>query len=231
MWIANLQDLEHISNISAYLNTDLSPLDLKDSKEDASEKFSKQRIEVLPVISQGFWCGNLKREELEIQWDNFNTVEELEYLFDKDHLKESDGWNRVFSTMIKAGSAILTLVDKRGKYLGFYDTLEILQLMESLPFVNQEHRELTISHNLESFSFSQISRTIEDHGGEILQYTLLSKNSINCSAQIFYTSQEVSDTLDVLHAFGYHIISSDIDEDRMNELMDRSEYLKKFLSL
>ena len=134
-----------------------------------------------------------------------------------------------FKAIIDNAAQILPVISEDGLFLGYYDSIELVSLLNDLPCFYYEGQELIISHKNNQFSLGKVGQIIEGQGDDFLQFNLISRTDTHSVGYIKIKSDDLNSLLQILRAHGYHIISKHRDDQYIDDLKERSAYLSKFL--
>ena len=223
--------LNNLNNIFDFISNDIKPVDLSDTISVVCERFLDLNFNAIPVVNGKQTVGLISREDLIGLEESNDKLNDHNFLIVKTACLTKDKWMTVFKQIIEKQHPLIPVSDEKGIYNGYYESLEIIGLLNESPALMLEGQELIISHNSKDFSNTKISQIIEENGGELLLSSLLSKSETKTFVHLKIQDIDLNDILQVLRAQGFQVLSKHTDDKYMDELKDRSQYLDKFLNV
>ncbi len=223
--------MNNLNNIFDFISNDIKPVDLNDPITGICKRFSDFNFNAIPVVSSQHTVGLISREDLIGLEESNDSLNDHNFLIDKFSCLSKDKWMAIFKLIIEKQQQLIPVSDEKGIYKGYYESLEIIGLLNESPALMLEGQELIISHNSKDFSSTKITQIIEENGGELLLSSLLSKSEAKTFVHLKIQAIDLNDILQVLRAQGFQVLSKHTDDKYMDELKDRSQYLDKFLNV
>jgi len=219
-----LSNLNHISN---YISNDLDLLESGMSLNRCFEEIQNSPYQALPVVDGGL----LFQDDLLAYLGEDEILENHRFLIKNIQVYPKDSYSHCFNKIVEYSSPILPIFSKNNVYLGYYDSLELISILQDLPGFQQEIQEVIISHKNLEFSSGKISQIIEGQGDLLYGYNLIRITETHQTAFLKLKSSDLSSLLQIFRSFGYHIVSSHENDDYLEDLKERSSYLDKFLNI
>lgn len=219
--------MNNLGNISSYIYNDLPILKLEDNLQYCFEQIEKSSYNALPVSS----IGILLQDDIQGLISESEPLSNHQYLIKACQISPKANWMQCFKAIIDNAAQILPVISNDGLFLGYYDSIELVSLLNDLPCFYYEGQELIISHKNNQFSLGKVGQIIEGQGDDFLQFNLISRTDTHSVGYIKIKSNDLNSLLQILRAHGYHIISKHRDDQYIDDLKERSAYLSKFLDI
>ncbi len=223
--------MNNLNNIFDFISNDIKPVDLNDPISEVCKRFLDLNFSAIPVVNGEQTVGLISREDLMGLEESDDKLNDHNFLIVKTSCLIKEKWMNVFKQIIEKQYPLIPVSDEKGTYNGYYESLEIIGLLNESPALMLEGQELIISHNSKDFSNTKISQIIEENGGELLLSSLLNKSETKTFIHLKIQAIDLNDILQVLRAQGFQVLSKHTDDKYMDELKDRSQYLDKFLNV
>ncbi len=217
--------------IENYITNDIKPLRLKDDISKALKLFRENNFSHLPVVRKKKFCGVLIREEVELVFNSGQKVSDLKHLFQPVHVSENMGWFEILQFFINNHCNLIPVLDSEDHYMGYFELDDFLKILENTPFLHENGVVLTISKGVRDYSFSEITQIVEANDATL--YGIFISKIINDTASIVLKlgAHDISNTMLSFRRYGYQIVNEKSNDKYLEELKERSNYLKKYLNI
>jgi hypothetical protein len=95
----------------------------------------------------------------------------------------------------------------------------------------EQSENLIVEKMRNDYSMSQIVQIIESNGGKILGLYISEKNTDVIQVSIKVISNDINEIMQTFRRYDYKIISMHENDIYLEDLKNRSEYLKKYLDM
>ncbi len=218
-------------DVSEYILNEIKPLHLRNSVEEAKHLFDQFPFTHYPVIENEKLIGSFAEDDVhtsdksEEELLNYYHFLDLYYATQKDSLLEL---LLIFSTN---NTNIVPVVDEENNYLGYYDLCDILDVFTSSPFFSEDSTSLIVRKLERDFSMSEIAQIVESNGAQLLGSFLSKRESEFVEVSLNVKSLDINEVMHTFRRYNYNIISAIDNDEYMQDLKGRSDYLKKYLEL
>jgi predicted transcriptional regulator len=218
-------------SIENYITNDIKPLGLEDDLKKAEKLFRDNHFTLLPVVHKGKFCGILWREEVELVFDSGQKVKDLKHLFQPIHVSENMTWFEILQFFITNRSNLIPVLDAEDHYIGYFELDDFMIIFENSPFIHENGIILTVSKGVNDYSFSEITQIVEANDATL--FGIFVSNIENDTANIVLklSVHDISNTMLSFRRYGYQIVNEKSNDKYLDELRERSEYLKKYLNI
>ena len=218
-------------NITTYVLNEIKPLELHNTVAEAKVVFDQFPFTHYPVIEKGKLVGSFAEDDVhtsdknEEELLNYYHFLHLYYATKKDSLLEL---LLIFSTN---NTNIVPVVDKDNNYLGYYDLCDVLEVFTSNPFFEDDSTSLMVKKLERDFSMSEIAQIVESNGAELLGSFLSKRDGESVEITLNVKAMDINEIMHTFRRYNYTIISAIDNDEYMQDLKSRSDYLKKYLEL
>jgi hypothetical protein len=115
-------------------------------------------------------------------------------------------------------------------YVGYYELNDIISLFNDTPFLSEAGGILVIEKGYNDYSFSEVCQIVESNNAKLLGAFIskVEKDVVQITLKISYVG--LNDILQSFRRYSYNIVSGHDDDQFLNNLKDRSDYLNKYLN-
>ena len=216
--------------LSDYINNDYKPLDIHESVAIAQDFFAETPFSHFPVMDEGVFIGNLSSEDVET-FDFDKKILDYKYTLEGFFAKSNSIWLDVLEDFAKNQSTILPILDENNIYLGYYEMADVIQFLNETPFLKESGGIIIIEKNIIEYSFSQISQIIEGNNGRILGLFISDSSNGRIQITIKIAAGGMNEIIQTFRRYEYEIVSEHEEDNYINNLKERSEYLDKYLNI
>ena len=108
---------------------------------------------------------------------------------------------------------------------------DFIQQLTKTPFIQEAGRILILEKSAHNYSFTEISRIVEENGGKVLGIYLSNRTEDNVHITLKLITNRLSDILQDFRRYGYGILTEKDDDHYRQELKDIADYFEKYLDL
>ena len=125
----------------------------------------------------------------------------------------------------------MPVLDKHNNYLGYYELGDIIGLFNETPFFAEPGGILIIEKGITDYSFSEISQIVESNDAKILGAFISKMEGGLIQVTLKIGNAGLNDVVQTFRRYSYNIISGHEEDTYVENLKERSEYLKKYLDI
>lgn len=217
--------------IEEYITNDIEPLGLEDDIQKARALFEDNNFSLLPVVHKDKFYGILWREEAELLYDSGQKVNDLKHLFQPVHVSDNMSWFEIFQFFIINNCNLIPVLNSDDQYIGYFELDDFIKIFENTPFLHENGVVLTVSKGVSDYSFSEITQIVEANDATLYGVFISKIENDIASIVLKLSVHDVSNTMLSFRRYGYQIVNEKSNDKYLDELRERSEYLKKYLNI
>lgn len=217
-------------DILHFVYDDIEPLSPTDTMDKAIACFKNHSCTHIVVTDGDKLLGLLSELDLEL-FDTQATVKDYAYLFQPFHVGLDMNWLEVLDAFAKNESNIMPVLDADQKYVGYYELTHVMTSFGETPFFTEPGAIIIIEKAIKDYSFSEVAQIVETENGKILGALVSQMPEDKVQITIKFSALVYNDIMQSLRRYGYHIVSGVKDDQFIQSLKERSDYLKKYLDL
>ena len=217
-------------DLSLYLINDVKPQNLSQSIQELQKMLGHLTYSHIPISSDTGFMGVMSENDIYC-FDSEKKVLDYQYAVEQFFVTPQTNWLDVLEAFAKNSSNIMPVVDANGKYLGYYELNDIISLFSEMPFFIEDGAVLIVEKGVKDYSFSEISQIVESNNAKLFGVFL--SNVENDMAQITLKlgTNGIINIIQTFRRYGYNVLSSHQGDAYIENLQERSEYLKKYLNI
>jgi signal-transduction protein with cAMP-binding, CBS, and nucleotidyltransferase domain len=214
-----------------FLNNEIIPLNLNSTIAKAKEQFKKQIVTHLPIVKNNTLIGLIEESDIHGSLDYEQELHSVSYLFQNFSTQENTNWLNLLKIFSDNATNILPVLDINHKYLGYYELSDVLDLFNQTTFLNENGTILIVSIKKQDYSMNKIAQIVESNNTKLLGCFISNQDTNNIETTLKIENKNINEIIQTFRRYEY-IIKNEIKEDSyLEELKNRSNYFKKYLSI
>lgn len=217
--------------IAPYILNEYQPFQLQLSVGVVREFFNDLPYSHFPVVEEGNLIGLLCKEEVDNSISDDQVVATLHETFAFFCIENFQNVMDIIKVFAANDTNLVPVVNKEMEYLGYFDLTEILSVLNSAPFFNQEGESILIEKDASKYSFSEICQIVESNKGKVLCSFIAAIDESTVKISLKFKAPEINEIIQTFRRYDYTILSDHKDDFYLEDLKSRSEYLQKYLNI
>jgi len=216
---------------SDYITKDVKALSPNDTIENAQKLFEQLTFTHLPVVEEQIYLGSIAEADVQIIDENHKKIAEFKYLYQSFFSFENTNWLELLKEFASHDTTIIPAINNKKKYIGYFELTDILHVFNNTPFLSETGAILVVSKPLKDYSFSEISQIVESNNGQLLGAFISSIENEIVEITIKLNNLDLNNMIQSFRRYEYTIITGIHEDEYLNSLKERSDYLQKYLNI
>lgn len=219
-----------MTEITNYITNDYKPLDGQETIAFVKDFVDELTFSHFPVVEEGIYIGSIASEDIET-FDNVKKVIDYRYSLEGFFARDNMIWLDVLEVFAKNNSNLVPVLNEKNQYLGYYEITDILNFFHKTPFLRESGGIIIIKKKTLDYSMREITQIIESNNGRILGLFVSETDYENTSITIKIGLGVMNEIIQSFRRYEYEIISEHNEDNYINTLKERSDYLDKYLNI
>jgi CBS domain-containing protein len=219
-----------MTEITNYITNDYKAIDSQDTIAVVQDFFDELTFSHFPVVEEGIYIGSIASEDIET-FDGFKKVFYYRYSLEGFFARETMIWLDVLEVFAKNNSNLVPVLNDSNKYLGYYEISDILKFFHETPFLQESGGIIVVKKRTLDYSMREITQIIESNNGKILGLFVSEADNENTQVTIKISLGVMNEIIQSFRRYNYEIISEHFEDNYINTLKERSDYLDKYLNI
>lgn len=219
-----------MTDIKDYITTDFSAISGAETIATVQEFFEEQPFSHFPVVEQGLFIGCISLEDLKT-FDANTSVLANRYTLESFFVRTTTIWLDVLEVFSKNHTNLVPVLDETNAYVGYYELEDIIKFFSATPFLKEPGGIIVVQQSVLDYSMSQITQIVESNNGKILGLFLSESTVHSVQITIKISLGAINDIIQTFRRYNYEIISEHQEDNYINNLKERSDYLDKYLNI
>ncbi len=214
-----------------YITNDLETLKLNDSVSKIKNSFKSMTFTHIPVVEDKQLLGLISETDMQGLDVYNNNINSLRYLFESFFVEQDANLLMVLKEFAKNEANILPVLNEKKEYIGYLELSDILHFFNNTPFLKEEGTIIIVSKNKKEYSFSQVAQIVESNDAELFGAFVSKRNSDFIEITLKTSTTNINSIIQTFRRYDYTIELGLHEDNYLNELKERSEYLQKYLNI
>lgn len=216
--------------ITNYISNDYKAIESTSTIEMVKDFFSETYFSHFPIIEEGVYIGCLPIFDLET-FEMNKTVKHYRYTLEGFYVRTNMIWLDVLEVFARNHSNVVPVLDDTNKYVGYYEITDVIKLFYETPFLKELGGIIIVERATVDFSVSQIVQIVESNNGKVLGLFVSDTAIDKIQVTVKLALGGMNEIIQTFRRYGYDIISEHQEDNYINNLRERSDYLDKYLNM
>lgn len=219
-----------MTEITDYINNDIKAIAIDESIETVQDFFAELSFSHFPVLEDGTYLGSIALDDVET-FDTDKKVSDYRYTLEGFYARTNMIWLDVLEVFARNHTSVVPVLDDNNKYVGYYEITDIVKFFHETPFLKEMGGIIIVEKNSSDYSMSQITQIVESNNGKLLGLFISNVENDNVQVTVKITLGAMSEIIQTFRRYNYEIISEHQEDNYLNALKERSDYLDKYLNI
>ncbi|WP_396195494.1 CBS domain-containing protein [Flavobacterium sp.] len=216
--------------LSEYINNDFKPFSSRETVADIQDFFADSTYSHFPVLDDGVYLGCISAVDAET-FEAQKSIVDYRYALEGFFVRTTMIWLDVLEVFARNNANAVPILDETNKYVGYYEITDVIKFLNETPFLKETGGIIVVEKPAADYSMSQIAQIVESNNGKLLGVFVSEANVEKVQVTIKITLGSMNEIIQSFRRYNYDIISEHHEDDYLNTLKERSEYLDKYLNL
>ncbi len=184
----------------------------------------------IAVVENGLFLGALNKNDLEI-YEADKKIGDYRYNLETFFVKNTTSWLDVLEAFARNDANLLPVIDEEGHLLGYYDLTDIVGVFIDTPFFTEPGGILVIAKGIKDYSFSEIAQIVESNNTKLIGGFITDSRNDVIQVTIKVGSANLNEIIQTFRRYNYSILFGNNDDQFLEDLKQRSDYLEKYLNV
>lgn len=219
-----------MTEITDYINNDIKAIAIDESIENVQDFFAELSFSHFPVLEDGTYLGSIALDDVET-FDTDKNVSDYRYTLEGFYARTNMIWLDVLEVFARNHTSVVPVLDDNNSYIGYYDITDIVKFFHETPFLKEMGGIIIVEKNMNDYSMSQIAQIVESNNGKLLGLFISNVENDNVQVTVKITLGAMNEIIQTFRRYNYEIISEHQEDNYLNALKERSDYLDKYLNI
>lgn len=219
-----------MTEINDYITNDYKALDSQETIADVQDFFIDVPFSHFSVLNEGVYIGSIAADDVET-FDTDKKVADYKYALEGFFARKNMIWLDVLEVFAKNHTNIVPVLDEENAYVGYYELEDIVKFFHETPFLKEQGGIIVVKKSILDYSMSQITQIVESNNGKLLGLFVSEADADTIQVTIKIALGSMNDIIQTFRRYNYEIVSEHHEDNYLNSLKERSDYLDKYLNI
>ncbi|AWA28910.1 acetoin utilization protein acuB [Flavobacterium magnum] len=219
-----------MNTITDFINRDFRPIDSKDTVAEIQDFFAEASFSHFPVVEEGIYIGSVSAEDVET-FEPGKTLANYRYAIEVFFARTSTNWFDVLEVFARNHTDVVPVLDDENKYTGYYEIADIVKFFNDTPFLKDPGGIIIVEKGILDYSMGQVVQIVESNNAKILGTFVSATTNDTIQITVKIALGSINDIIQTFRRYDYEIISEHNEDNYLNSLKERSDYLDKYLNI
>ena len=219
-----------MTEIADYITNDYKAIDSQETIADVQDFFEEVSFSHFSVLNEGTYIGCIAADDIET-FDTDKKIEDYKYTLEGFFARKNMIWLDVLEVFAKNHSNVVPVLGDDNAYLGYYELEDIVKFFHETPFLKEQGAVIVVEKNAIDFSMGQITQIVESNNGKLLGLFISDATAEKIQVTIKIALGSMNEIIQTFRRYNYEIVSEHHEDNYINNLRERSEYLDKYLNI
>ena len=219
-----------MTQITNYITNDYKAIDSRETISDVQGFISDLSFSHFPVVEEQIYIGSVATEDIETFISDKKIID-YRYSFEKFFARTNMVWLDVLEVFAQNHTNLVPVLDEENKYVGYYEIGDIMGFFNETPFLKEPGGIIVIKKAIVDYSLSQITQIVESNNGKLLGLFISEADSVNIQVTLKISLGPMNEIIQAFRRYNFEIISDHLEDNYINTLKERSDYLDKYLNI
>ncbi len=219
-----------MTEITNYITNDFRAIDSQETIASVQDFFADLNFSHFPVLENGTFIGSIAADDVET-FDIDKKAIDYKYTLERFFARKSMMWLDVLEVFAKNHTNTVPVIDENNSYIGYYEMEDIMKFFQETPFLKEQGGIIIVQKGLLDYSMSEVTQIVESNNGKILGCFVSEADLENVQITIKIGIGPMNEIIQTYRRYGYEIISEHQEDNYINSLKERSDYLDKYLNI
>lgn len=216
--------------LSEYINNDFKPFSSQETVADLQDFFADSTFSHFPVLDNGIYLGCISSVDAET-FETQKSLADYRYALEGFFVRNTMIWLDVLEVFARNNANLVPILDETNKYVGYYEITDVIKFLNETPFLKETGGIIVVEKSTNDYSMSQIAQIVESNNGKLLGLFVSEANAEKVQVTVKITLGGMNEIIQTFRRYNYEIISEHQEDNYLNNLKERSEYLDKYLNM
>jgi CBS domain containing-hemolysin-like protein len=219
-----------MTEITEYITNDFKAIDSQDTIADVQDFFNDLHFSHFPVIDEGIYIGSIAADDI-VTFENKKKIADYRFTLEGFFVRTNTIWLDVLEIFAKNHTNLVPVLDENNKYVGYYEIEDIMIFFHETPFLKEPGGIIIVKKAALDYSMSQITQIVESNNGKLLGLFISEADIESVQVTMKITLGAMNEIIQTFRRYNYEIISEHQEDNYINNLKERSDYLDKYLNI
>ncbi|WP_297791979.1 CBS domain-containing protein [uncultured Eudoraea sp.] len=216
--------------IQSHIITTIPVFELEGSLKEVIHFFKHSTYSHVAIVEDKQFLGVLSENDLET-FEKDKKIEDYKYNLESFFVYKNTSWLDALEKFSRNESNLLPVLDDENHVMGYFDLNDIVGVFIDTPFFTEPGGILVLAKGIKDYSFSEIAQIVESNNTKLLGAFITDMQNDVIRITIKISTDNFSEVVNTFRRYNYNIVFGNKDDQFIENLKERSDYLDKYLNV
>lgn len=217
-------------HIQEHIITTIPVFKITDTFQQVLEFFQENTYSHVAIEEHGNFLGVFSENDIETVPAEVK-IEEFRYELENFYVREETNWLDILEAFARNEANLLPILNEKGNVVGYYDLTDIVAVFIDTPFFTDPGSILVVATGINDYSFSEIAQIVESNNARLIGGFITDTQNDIIQVTLKITTNNYNKVVQTFRRYNYHILFGNSDDEFLEDLKNRSDYLDKYLNV
>jgi CBS domain-containing protein len=184
----------------------------------------------IAIVDKNKYLGVFNENDLE-NFEVDKTIEDYKYNLESFFVGKDASWLDVLETFARNEANLLPVLGDNEEVLGYFEITDVVSVFIDTPFFTEPGGILVIAKDLKDYSFSEIVQIVESNNSKFIGGFISDTKEELVQVTLKISSNNMNEVVQTFRRYNYSILFGSIEDQFIDDLKQRSDYLDKYLNV
>ncbi|SMC33485.1 CBS domain-containing protein [Cellulophaga tyrosinoxydans] len=217
-------------NIQSHIVSSTPVFKLEDSVKDVVKFFKNSTFSHVAITENDIFLGVAAENDMAVL-ETVNSFDDHRYSLEAFFVTKETSWLDVLEAFARNEANIIPVLDENSQVLGYYNLNDIVGEFIETPFFTEPGGILVVAKGIKDYSFSEIAQIVEGNNTKLIGAFISELRNDIVQITLKMGSSNLNEVIQTFRRYNYSIIFGHTDDQFLEDLKQRSDYLDKYLNV
>ncbi|WP_420398702.1 CBS domain-containing protein [Flagellimonas sp.] len=204
--------------------------EVSETLADVIRFFEETTFSHVAVSENGIYIGSLSENDLAC-FEADKSIEDFRIDLELFSVTKETLWLDVLEMFSRNQANILPVLDDNQVIIGYYDLEDVVADFIDTPFFKEPGGILVVATGIKDYSFSEIAQIVEGNNARLLGAFITDSQNDVVQITLKIGTLNLNEVAQTFRRYNYTIVFGNSDDQFLEDLKQRSDYLEKYLNV
>lgn len=216
--------------IQSRINDTLPVFEVSEPLEQVIQFFTHSTYSHVAITNNGKYLGVLAEKDLNT-FEAAKKIEDYRYNLEVFATNNEATWMDVLEIFTRKEANLLPVLNRDSEVIGYYELNNIITMIIDIPFFAEPGSLLVVAKGITDYSFSEIAQIVESNNAKLFGAFITGTKNDIVQITIKLSSGSLNEVIQTFRRYNYNILFGNKDDQFLEDLKERSDYLDKYLNV
>ncbi len=216
--------------IQKHIITNLPVFNIDDTFEKVLDFFKESTYSHIAIVEKGRFLGVFSENYIDAI-DAKEKIDAYRYDLQTFFATKETNWLDVLEAFARNEANLLPILGNEEQVIGYYDLTDIVTVFIDTPFFTDPGNILVVATGIKDYSFSEIAQIVESNNAKLIGAFITDAQNDVVQITIKLSTVNFNEVVQTFRRYNYHILFGTSDDQFLEGLKQRSDYLDTYLNV